>query len=185
MNVTFVTENQHKAEYLSKMFDIAFDHQKLNLEELQTTNLAEIARHKANQAYDILKVPVLIDDVSLGFDALEGLPGPFIKFFTEINDGLEKLCRMLDGLQDRNAVATCVMAYCDETGVEIFQKSLKGTISDHPKGDGGFGWDKIFIPDGYDVTRAELTAEDDENTYVSIKPISEVKRFLTQRGYGD
>jgi non-canonical purine NTP pyrophosphatase (RdgB/HAM1 family) len=177
-NLTFVTGNQDKADYLSQMLGIQFDHQKLELDELQSTNMASIGEHKAKQAYEILTTPVLIDDVSLGFDALEGLPGPFIRFFVDMDDGLEKLCRMIDGFDSRVAVATCVMVYYDGTTLEIFEKSLKGTISDHPRGKNGFGWDSIFIPDGYTKTRAELDSEEDKRTYLSIKPIRELKKFL-------
>jgi inosine/xanthosine triphosphate pyrophosphatase family protein len=50
------------------------DHVKLDLDELQSMDLHEIVTHKAKQAYDILQKPVLINDISLGFDGLGGLP---------------------------------------------------------------------------------------------------------------
>jgi non-canonical purine NTP pyrophosphatase (RdgB/HAM1 family) len=175
----FITGNQYKADYLSKLLDIPLEHQKLDLDEIQSTNLEEIVIHKVKQAYEIAKCPVLVDDVALGFDALGDLPGPFIKFFVESEDGLEGLCRMLDGFSDRGARAICTFGYYDGTRLEIMSKSLGGYIAQHPRGDGGFGWDKIFCPDGYaDKTRAELSPEQDHESYLAIKPISQLRTFI-------
>ena len=55
---------------------------------------------------------------------------------------------------------------------------MSGRISEHPAGTSGFGWDPIFIPEGYLVTRAELSEEDDRDTYLQIKPFAQVKQFL-------
>lgn len=104
----FITGNQHKAEYLARLLAMPIEHRSIELEELQSVSLEKIVEHKARQAYQAVGQPVLLEDVALGFVALGGLPGPFIKFFTELDDGLEKLCRMLDGFDDRRAVAACV-----------------------------------------------------------------------------
>lgn len=176
----FITGNQHKADYLAKLLDIPLEHRKISLDEIQSVSLEEIVAHKVKQAYEIAKCPVLVDDVALGFDAMSGLPGPFIKFFVEADDGLEKLCRMLDGFTDRRAVASCTFGYYDGTQLEIMSKSLGGYIAQHPRGEGGFGWDKIFCPDGYsDKTRAELILEQDQQSYLTLKPIAELKAFLS------
>lgn len=178
MSVTFITGNQHKADYLARLLDMEIAHQKVDLDEIQSDNLDTIVEHKVRQAYDIVQGPVLVDDVALGYGALDGLPGPFIKFFVEQLEGLEKLCRMLDGFDDRSAEATCVMGYYDGERLKLFRGSLSGSIADHPRGD-GWGWDAIFCPDGYGgKTRAELILEEDEETYKMIKPITEVKKFL-------
>ena len=131
------------------------------------------------QAYDIVGQPILVEDVALEFTALGGLPGPFIKFFVDTPDGLNTLCRMLDGFEDRRARAACVFGYYDGRNLRLFRGELSGVISTEPRGHGGFGWDNVFIPDGYgDRTRAELTDEEDEQTYVTIKPFAKVREFL-------
>ena len=53
--------------------------------------------------------------------------------------------------------------------------------SDAPAGGNGYGWDKIFIPEGYSITRASLNEEDDRKTYLQIKPFLKLKTFLTSR----
>lgn len=179
MNVTFITGNQHKADYLAKMLDIPLGHKKVFLDEIQSTDLDEIITHKVKQAYQILGTPVLVEDVSLGFTALNGLPGPFVKFFVEQPNGLENLCTMLNGFTNREARAECVFGYYDGQRLELFQGGLDGVIADSAQGDGGYGWDAIFCPNGYNGrTRAELTSEEDAQTYHMIKPIAKVSEFL-------
>mgnify|MGYP000020870401 FL=1 len=175
----FITGNQHKADYLARMLGMPLEHRKIDLVEIQSSSPEEVVRHKVREAYEIAQRPVLVEDVSLGFAALNGLPGPFIKFFVEAPDGLEKLCRMLDGFDDRSALAVCVFGYYDGCGMHIFRGELPGSIAAHPRGDSGFGWDKIFCPDGYNGrTRAELSPEEDAATYHIIKPIAAVSEFL-------
>jgi non-canonical purine NTP pyrophosphatase (RdgB/HAM1 family) len=179
VSVVFITGNQHKADHLQRLLDVPIDHTKVDLDEIQSLSLDEIVTHKVKQAYDIVKKPVLVEDVSLSFSALGGLPGPFIKFFVEADDGLEKLCRMLDSFDDRSARAECVFGYYDGTTLKLMRGGLDGIISRHPQGDGGFGWDRIFCPKGYEgKTRAELILEQKDKTYQTIKPIAELRDFL-------
>lgn len=177
--VTFMTGNKHKADYLERLLGVNIAHKKVDVDELQSTDLHEIIEHKVRQAYAIVGTPVLVEDVSLEFTALGNLPGPFIKFFVESADGLEHLCRMLDGFDDRRATAKCTFGYFDGEKVVFFDGELSGEIAKHPRGEGGFGWDKIFCPEGYGGrTRAELLANEDETTYQIIKPFAQLKAFL-------
>lgn len=178
----FITGNQHKADYLATMLGITLEHQKVDLDEIQSTDLDKIVTHKVEQAYKELARPVLVEDVALNFTALNSLPGPFIKFFVESPDGLEKLCRMLDGFDDRSARAECTFGYYDGTQLELFHGGLDGMIATSPRGENGYGWDRIYEPMGYGGrTRAELSPEEDEETYVTIKPFALLRDFLKKR----
>lgn len=179
--VTFITGNQNKADYLARLLGMEIDHQKVDLDEIQAHTVAEVVEHKVRQAYEIVKKPVLVDDVGLGFEALSGLPGPFVKFFVESSDGLEKLCRMLDGFDTRRATGTCTQGYYDGTTLKLFTGQIHGEITQHPRGENGFsyGWDAIFCPDGYGGrTRAELTAKEYDEVYEQIRPFVQVREFL-------
>jgi len=175
-NITFITGNQNKADYLAKYLGHPVDHVKLDLDEIQSTDLEEIVKHKVRQAYGKIKKPVIVEDVSLEFTALGGLPGPFIKFFVE-KIPFEVICSMING-QPRQATARCVFGYCDNKDLKLFAGSLNGEIAETPTGNNGYGWDKIFIPQGYTVTRASLGEEDDQKTYLQIKPFAKLKKYL-------
>ena len=175
-NITFITGNQNKADYLAKYLGFPVSHQKVDLDEIQSLDLKDIVDHKVRQAYDVVNAPVFVEDVALEFTALGRFPGTFIKFLVD-EVPFETICRMLDGLS-REAIARCVFGYYDGSEVKFFEGSLGGVIADHPVGENGFGWDKIFIPEGYTVTRAELNEDDDQKTYTTIKPFAELKDYL-------
>lgn len=177
--LTFITGNQNKADYLSKYLGFPVEHIKIDLDEIQSLDLNEIVEHKVKQAYEKVQGPVIVEDVSLEFEALGRLPGPFIRFFVD-EVPFENICSMLDG-KTRNATARCVFGYYDGQTIKLFEGKLDGEIADTPAGENGYGWDKIFIPEGYTVTRAELNEEDDRKTYLQIKPFAELKKFLENK----
>lgn len=179
MNITFITGNQDKADYLQKYLGVPVAHHKLDLDEIQSLDLREVVEHKVRQAYEVLKAPVLVEDVSLEFEAMGRLPGTFIKFFLQ-EMPFEAICALLDG-KTRNATARCVFGYFDGERLELFEGSLGGKIADQPAGDNGYGWDKIFIPDGYNVTRASINEEDYRKTYLQIKPFAPFEAFLKSK----
>lgn len=174
--ITFITGNQNKADYLARYLDIPIKHQKIDLDEIQSLDLKEIVEHKVRQAYDKIRSPVIVEDVSLEFEALHGLPGPFIRFFVD-NVPFETICSMVGG-ENRRATAKCVFGYYDGQKLELFEGGLNGKIAEAPTGEGGYGWDKIFIPEGYSVTRAELDEKSYYETYSKIKPFNQLKEFI-------
>jgi non-canonical purine NTP pyrophosphatase (RdgB/HAM1 family) len=172
----FITGNQSKADYLAKYLGYEVEHQKVELDELQSLDLRTIVEHKVRQAFAVVGKPVLVEDVSLEFTAFGRFPGTFIKHFVgEVP--METVCRSLDSL-DRGAIARCMFGYFDGTKMTFFEGELRGTIAEHPVGTGGYGWDQIFIPDGYQQTRAEMNEADDKKTYMKIKPFEQLKAFL-------
>jgi non-canonical purine NTP pyrophosphatase (RdgB/HAM1 family) len=178
-DVTFITGNERKAEYLAKYLGFKVRHAKLELDELQSLDLKTIVEHKVRQAYEKIKSPVLVEDVSLEFEALHGLPGPFIKFFID-RIPPEAICRLLDGTS-RKAIARCMFGFYDGESMEFFEGSLTGTIADAPAGEKVFGFDTFFIPEGYSITRAQMNEDDDEKTYTRMKPFTQVKQFLNMK----
>lgn len=177
-DVTFITGNQSKADFLAKYLDHPVAHQKVDLDEIQSLDLRRITEHKARQAYEIIKAPVLVEDIGLEFHALGRLPGPFVKWFIE-DMGLEGMCRMLEGYNDRAATARICFAYYDGAQVELFEGSIQGTIADSPRGADGFGWNPIFIPDGADKTFAEMNDEETERFSLRTTTVfPQIRKFL-------
>ncbi|KAF9586066.1 hypothetical protein BGW38_010056, partial [Lunasporangiospora selenospora] len=128
---------------------------KIDLPEFQGTT-QDVSREKCKMAAEIVKGPVITEDTSLGFNALNGLPGPYIKWFLD-GVGHEGLNRMLDGFDDRSAFALCTFALSKGPGTEpiLFEGRTDGSIV-AARGPTTFGWDPVFLPDGFDSTYAEM-----------------------------
>lgn len=176
-NVTFITGNPHKAAYLAKWLGLPVGHRKLDLDEIQSLDLKEVVTHKARQAYELIGQPVIVEDAALAFTGMGRLPGTFIKWFVEElgNDGLIKLA---DSLPNRQATGTLMYAYCDGDRLELFEGVMKGSIARAPQGSDGFGFDPIFINDGYNVTRAEMDEETYAATSYRAEALQKLKAFL-------
>lgn len=160
--ITLVTGNKGKLTEMLEILDdkqsIRFETCKIDLDELQGATPQEIAKAKALNAYRMLGRPVLIDDTSLCFNALGGLPGPYIKWFLD-KMGKNDLPKLLSGFEDKSGFASCVFTLCvDESTVLHFDGRCNGKIVD-PRGDYGFGWDPIFEAEDTGLTFAEMTAE--------------------------
>jgi len=175
-DIIYITGNQHKAKYLAKYLGYPVAHHKMDLEEIQSLDPREVIRHKVRQAYEVVKKPVVVEDTSLEFKALNGLPGTLIKHFVE-RMPLEDICALLDG-KDRSAVARCVIGYFDGREEIYFEGSIKGIIAEKPAGSGSFGFAEIFIPEEFTSTQSELNEKDHEIMYLKMKPIMQLKEFL-------
>lgn len=174
----FITGNQSKADYLSRQLGVTLEHRNIDLLEIQSTDLHDIVAHKLEQAYGVCEKPVLVEDVSLVFTALGDLPGPYIKWFLT-HAGDEACCRMLDGFDDRSAIIRCTFGYYDGKRMEFFDSELAGTIAKKPAGENGFGFDRIFMNQDLDITRAEMSQAENERTYAELmKPFSKVRAFV-------
>lgn len=177
--VVFITGNQDKVAYMNSILGIQLDHRKLPLVEIQSANPRLVAEQKAREAYGILGEPVLVEDSYLSFNALNGLPGPFVKFFYESTGGLEMMCRMLDGFNDRSAYTGAVYCYFDGKELHAFDGRLDGSISRTARGKDGYGWDMIFEPAGYGGrTTAELSPKDSREPHNAIDGFQSLRQFL-------
>ncbi len=174
-SIIFITSNPGKAKYLSDYFHLPVDYQKLNLPEIQSLDLREIAADKARRAYALVQRPVLVEDVSLTFLGLKKLPGPLIKWFFESLEN-KGLCSLVKS--DRRAVAEVAFGYCDGKSVHVFTGERNGKIALRPRGNKNFGWDPIFIPSGYNKTWAEMTSDEKHKTSMRKLALEKLNLFL-------
>ncbi|CAN6671034.1 inosine triphosphate pyrophosphatase [Trichomonascus vanleenenianus] len=153
--ITFVTGNKNKLREVNEILGARLTNQALDLDELQGS-IDEVSMHKAKTAAEIIGGPVLVEDTALEFEALGGMPGPYIKWFME-KIGCQGLYDMLYKFENKNARAVCTFAYCAGPGqpVQLFQGTNEGTIVE-PRGEGIFGWNPIFQPNGFTQTYAEM-----------------------------
>lgn len=118
------------------------------------------ARKKAEEIFGFTGLPTLADDTGLEVSALNGRPGVHSARFSGPEANAEANRRLLlselSGLEDRTACFRTVAAFASDEGVKCFEGICCGHIGLRERGKGGFGYDSIFFPDGYDQTFAEL-----------------------------
>ena len=157
--VTFVTGNAKKLEEVKHILassssvssscpsTVRIVSRALDLPELQG-DPKDIATEKCLLASKEIRGPTLVEDTSLCFNALKGLPGPYVKWFLE-KTGLDGLNNMLAAYEDKTGDAKqCIFAYCDgkSEDVELFVGRTNGRIV-KARGKTEFGWDAVFEPD--------------------------------------
>lgn len=177
---TFITGNQHKADFLARHIGVKIAHHKLDLDELQSLDRRAVAEHKVRQAYDILKRPVLVDDSALMLTALGRLPGTFIKSFLD-ELGTDGLCRLAHRLDNQEAIAIVSYALFDGDQLHLFEGEMRGRIAAKPAGSGGHGFDSIFIAEGHTKTRAELTQEERDLSSARFQALQKLKTYLQKQ----
>lgn len=158
--VCFVTGNANKLRELKAVLGekVELTSQAIDLLEIQGTPV-EISVEKCKLASKHVGGAVLVEDTCLEFDALGGMPGPYVKWFLD-KIGPKGLCDLLAAFPNKKARAVCTMAFSEGPGHEpkVFQGIVHGKIVE-PRGNNNFGWDPIFQPDGHEGTYAELPAE--------------------------
>ena len=158
---------------------------KLELNEIQSLDPAKIIEHKLNSAKNKLNNEginfdyIIVEDTSLFIDSLNGLPGPFIKFFLK-SIGNEGICKIVNSYSKNiNASAKTFIGLIDKSGIShFFEGDIKGTISKEPRGENGFGWDKIFIPGDSNKTFAEMSSDEKNNISMRRIAIEKLSEFL-------
>ena len=180
MDITFITGNPNKANYVAQWLHHPINHHALDLPEIQSLDVRDVVAAKAESAYQALGTPVLVEDVSMQFTALGRLPGPFVKWF-EKELGLEAVCRLLDAYDDRSATVVCCYGLYDGHDMRFFEGIMHGTIADHPRGDNGFGFDAVFINDGQSLTRGEMDEKTYEETSMRKAALIKLAEFLQSK----
>lgn len=122
------------------------------------------ARLKAAAYFQWAGIPVIADDAGLEVEALNGAPGVHTARFAgpdaSMADNRDKLLKVLEGADNRRARFVCVLCVFGLAEVVSVQKHLQGTIAVEEDGKGGFGYDSIFIPEGYLETLAALKEQE-------------------------
>ena len=154
----FVTGRPEKALEAERL-GFRLERLDLDLAEPQALDPADVVGAKAREAYRLLARPVLVEDSGLAIHAWGGFPGALVKWL-ESSSGVAAIPRMLDAFPDRGATATCAIAYFDGAKLVTAGGASRGTIAAAPRGEGGFGWDSIFVPEGETRTFAEMPGED-------------------------
>src|SRR3990167_6589393 len=153
-DIVIVTTSPNKLAEINEILGTNHKVSKFEIPEIQSLDLDEVIENKAKEAYKKIKKPVLVEDVSFEIKALRGLPGTFIKFFLKTL-GTEGTVALVRG-KDTTTKVTASVAIYDGRNLKAFKGSIYGTLSPKDRGEYGFGFDKVFIPKGYNKTLAQM-----------------------------
>lgn len=169
MDFVFATNNKHKLEEITHI--IGVHHNIISLKELgcfddipETEDTLEgNALLKARYIHSRFHCNCFADDTGLEIEALNGEPGVYSARYAgeqcSFEDNIVKVLQKLEGKANRTALFRTVIALIFNDKEYIFEGSINGTIIEDKKGISGFGYDPIFIPEGYSETFAEMGNE--------------------------
>lgn len=165
----FASSNKHKyqeAKKILKSFGISINFFKIELEEIQSNSLSEIALKKSIQAFQKLKKPVIVEDDGLFINSLGGFPGPYSSYvFNTI--GNKGILRLLSNTRTAKFVSN--ISFSDKNFSKSFEAMINGKISKTSKGI-GWGYDPIFIPLNSKKTFAQLQNKNElSHRYKALK----------------
>ncbi len=170
IELTYITGNKVKlasAKKLLEPYGIKVIGKKIDCPEIQADTNEEIAKYSSKYASNILKASVLKNDTGLIIPSLNDFPGPYTKYIEDklTEEGILKL--MLEK-ENREAYFVECLAYT-EYGKEtvVFVSKTKGKIALEKSGENGWGYDHIFIPEGYDLPLANFDEETQDSMWSS------------------
>jgi XTP/dITP diphosphohydrolase len=192
MDVVLATSNPGKAREARAILDgsaLAVVTLPMWLGEIETgTTLLENARIKAWSASRFVHADVLAEDAGIEVDALNGLPGVHSARFAGPGatpaQNNAKLLRLLDGVpaEKRTARYRIVAVLRLRSGEEIVGEGMwEGSVIDAPRGDGGFGYDPLFVPDGRSLTVAELSPDEKNGISHRAQALREIATRIGER----
>lgn len=188
MKIVFATNNENKTREIKNILGDSF-----TLLSLQDYNITEDipenektlegnALHKARTVYNMIHTDVFADDTGLEIEILDGLPGVHsARFAGENKDSsanIRKILTMMGDAKNRKARFRTIIALIFEDKEYFFEGIAEGKIIKKERGNDGFGYDPVFIPDGQNITFAEMSL--DEKNRISHRAIAfeKLKTFL-------
>jgi XTP/dITP diphosphohydrolase len=192
MKLVFASNNKHKVREISHILD-----DKITLLSLEDVKILEEipedepliegnALFKARYVYRATGLDVFADDTGLDVEALDGKPGVHsARFAGENKDSaanIEKLLLLLQGRENRKARFRTVIALIYEGKEYLFEGLVNGIITENKRGSEGFGYDPVFVPEGYDITFAEMDLSEKNLISHRARAFSKLKAFLSEHG---
>lgn len=196
MKIVFATNNSHKLEEIRQILGAG----------IEVLSLADIGCHddipetaptlegnavmKARYVYDRYGTPCFADDTGLEVDALDGAPGVYSARYAggkghDSEANMSKLLHEMEGMQDRRARFRTVIALIElKDGLPVqhtFEGRIEGTISQERKGSSGFGYDPIFVPEGYEQSFAELGSDIKNSISHRARAVARLAEYLLSK----
>lgn len=186
--IVFATNNQHKLQEVKEVLGDTIEI--VSLAELncfdeipETANTLEgNALIKAEYIYNKFSLNCFADDTGLEVEALDGAPGVFsARYAGEENNAIANMQKLLANMSvktNKNARFRTVIAYIEQGKIQYFEGMIEGKIATEPKGKAGFGYDPVFIPNGYQQSFAELGTDEKNKISHRALAVNKFAQFL-------
>lgn len=190
LELVFATNNAHKLEEVQAIIGSKFNLRSLAeidcYDDIPETGVTfqENAQQKTDYLVERFKVNCFGDDSGLEIDALGGEPGVYSARYSgsrDMEQNIDLVLERLVGAESKKARFKTVISLFLEGKQYFFEGTIEGRIIDERRGDGGFGYDPIFIPDGYSRTFAEMSAA--EKNLISHRSIAVSKMAAFLKGF--
>lgn len=187
MELVFASNNQHKVDEVQAMIGSTISLKSLNdigcLDEIPETGdtFAKNAGQKSRFVYDHYHIDCFADDSGLEIDALGGEPGVNSAHYSgsrDFEDNMSLVLERLSGKTDRKARFKTVISLITGGKEHLFEGSIEGRITLQRSGSKGFGYDPIFVPEGYDISFAEMSSEEKNRISHRAKAMEKLISFL-------
>ena len=175
----FNTANPTKAREIKEIFkDSKREIRFLNyvVTEILSANIVEIIKAKAAAAYRLAQVPVIVEHGGLYIEYLKQYPGPLSKPMWDVLE--DNICDLIPVNQSRKAEAFSAVCFCDGRKRIYAVESIEGEIAERGRGDNGFQWDHIFIPNGDSRTFAEMNQTEKLQYSQAAKAYKSLRKLL-------
>lgn len=190
MKLIFATNNQHKVDEIRQVLPSHFKIQTLkeagidiDIPEPHDT-LEANAKEKAITIYHLANTACFSEDTGLEVFALSGEPGVHSARYAgeerSFQKNIEKLLQKLEGEESREAQFKTVICLITEEAMNYFEGICKGKIIATQKGEEGFGYDPVFVPDGAEKTFAEMSIDEKSRYSHRRKAVDKLVSFLNQ-----
>jgi XTP/dITP diphosphohydrolase len=188
MDLVFATNNEHKLFEIKKIIGDSFNLLSLKdiecYEDIPETGdtLEANASQKSGFVYEKYGKNCFADDTGLEIEALNGAPGVYsARYAGEDKDtvkNMEKVLAELKGVENRKARFRTVISLIIDGEEKLFEGIVEGRIIDVKRGDKGFGYDPVFVPDGYDRTFAELELSIKNSISHRVRAVEKLAQYL-------
>lgn len=198
MKIVLATRNRHKVDEIRQILKIYLDgdlYSQIEILDLDNfpsvpeieedgKTFVENALKKARTVYEFTGLCSIADDSGIEVDFLNGEPGIYSARYAGENatdeENNRKLLKLLEGvpIEKRTATFRCALAYVDGNIEKVFEGATKGKVIFEPRGMGGFGYDPLFVPDGYELTYAEMPKDLKNRISHRSKALQKFAEFL-------
>lgn len=191
MEIIFATNNKHKLQEIRNILPNKFKIKSLEeinfTGEIPETNptIKQNAAQKAHFIYQKYKINCFADDTGLEIPSLHNQPGVYSARYAGENasyqDNVLKVLQNMQNKTNRNAQFITVICLIFNDKEYFFEAIIKGKITHYPRGEKGFGYDPIFVPEGYEKTYAQISPEEKNTISHRALATQKLTKFLLTR----